>query len=551
MEWARKRGLGGTATAEPDNGLPVHFTKRTMAEWIIDPKSGTAKPSVTRSTAVEIETCGRCHARRSQLSEDHRPGKPLLDTHRVALLEPELYHADGQMQGEVYNYGSFLQSKMYHSGVTCGDCHEPHAAALRHPGNATCLQCHDSKKYDASTHHHHKADSAATKCAGCHMPVRTYMVVDPRHDHSFRIPRPDLTVTLGTPNACNDCHGDKTPAWAAEAVERWFGPQRKGHQRFAGALAKGRTFGDGAEQSLIEIARDADTPGIARATALELLQSYPSAASMAVVRQDLTAPDPLVRLAAVEALQGDAATRWRLGSPLLRDPVRTVRMAAGRTLADALPPESPITDRTALADAVREYVDAQQLNADRPEAHANLGTLFAQVGEAKRAEAEYKAAIKLSPAFIPAYVNLADLYKSLGRDADGEQYLKEALTHDASNAAVHHALGLLKVRQKRLPEALDLLQKAAALAPNQPRYAYVHGVALHSTGKVKEGLAVLEQAHQRFPGEREILTALITMHRDQGNVEQAQLYARKLLAQSPEDPQARALVAEMEKAGKP
>ena len=68
------------------------------------------------------------------------------------------------------------------------------------------------------------------------MPERTYMVVDKRHDHSFRIPRPDLSVTLGTPNACNDCHTDKPADWAAAAIARWHGPDRKGFQTYAAAF---------------------------------------------------------------------------------------------------------------------------------------------------------------------------------------------------------------------------------------------------------------------------------------------------------------------------
>src|SRR6476469_7100700 len=109
------------------------------------------------------------------------------------------------------------------------------------------------------------------------MPSRTYMVVDARHDHSFRIPRPDLSTTLGTPNACSDCHKDKPAAWAAGAIERWHGPVRNGFQTYAPAFHAARTDQPNARPLLLQVVKDSQTPPVARATALTLLQGYPSA----------------------------------------------------------------------------------------------------------------------------------------------------------------------------------------------------------------------------------------------------------------------------------
>jgi hypothetical protein len=154
----------------------------------------------------------------------------------VSPLGRGLYHADGQLLDEVYNYGSFKQSKMFAAGVTCSNCHDPHSAKLRLSGDAACLQCHTPDKYAAVTHHRHEAVNPPVSCASCHMPTKAYMVVDRRHDHSFRIPRPDLSVKLGTPNACNDCHADKPAEWAASTIEGWHGPNRKGFQTYAEAF---------------------------------------------------------------------------------------------------------------------------------------------------------------------------------------------------------------------------------------------------------------------------------------------------------------------------
>ena len=130
------------------------------------------------------------------------------------MFEPGLYHADGQIDGEVFEYGSFIQSRMYHAGVICSDCHEPHSLALREQGNGLCMQCHLPAKFDIAEHSHHQQGSAGAQCVNCHMPSKTYMEVDNRRDHSIRVPRPDLTVSIGTPNACTQCHADQTANWA-------------------------------------------------------------------------------------------------------------------------------------------------------------------------------------------------------------------------------------------------------------------------------------------------------------------------------------------------
>ena len=126
---------------------------------------------------------------------------------------------------------------MYASGVTCSDCHNPHSGKLRAEGNSLCATCHLPSKYDTTAHHHHKPASAGAGCVGCHMPTATYMVVDPRRDHSLRVPRPDLSVKLGTPNACNGCHTNRDAGWAAKQVNQWYGHDPQGYQRFAGAFA--------------------------------------------------------------------------------------------------------------------------------------------------------------------------------------------------------------------------------------------------------------------------------------------------------------------------
>ena len=215
-----------------------------------------------------------CHARRGQFTDEGIHGRPLGDTHQVATLQPGLYFPDGQMHDEVYNHGSFLQSRMNAKGVTCSDCHEPHSQKLVAPGNGVCTQCHLATKYDAERHHHHPIGSRGAECATCHMPVRRYMVIDPRHDHSMRVPRPDRASTMGVPDPCTECHRDRKPAWAAAAIERWAGRKPEGFQRFAEAFHADERRDPGAAAQLRSIAADRTQSAIARASAVERLAGW-------------------------------------------------------------------------------------------------------------------------------------------------------------------------------------------------------------------------------------------------------------------------------------
>ena len=215
--------------AGEDKGLLVRFNERRDVTWPMG-DNGQASRSVPRTKAKEIEICATCHARRQQFSSDATGLRSLLDAFRPSTLERDLYHVDGQQHDEVFTYGSFLQSKMYAAGVTCADCHNPHSGKLLANGNAVCSQCHAPVRFDTTAHHHHAAGSPGSKCASCHMPPTTYMGVDARHDHSMRIPRPDRSILLGTPNACTMCHSDKPAAWARDAIRSWYPSPKPGAQ---------------------------------------------------------------------------------------------------------------------------------------------------------------------------------------------------------------------------------------------------------------------------------------------------------------------------------
>jgi hypothetical protein len=215
VSWAAQSERQG----EPQ--LAVRLNERDGVSWRSDPTTGLPKRSVPLTSSLELDTCARCHSRRGRLLDEYQHGKAVGDYYRVATLDPGLYHPDGQILEEVFVHGSFLQSRMHDAGVTCSDCHEPHSLDLRVQGDGACLGCHSVGGYALPTHHHHKVESDGARCVNCHMPAKTYMVVDPRRDHSFRVPRPDLSESIGVPNACNSCHADETAAWAAAQIDAW------------------------------------------------------------------------------------------------------------------------------------------------------------------------------------------------------------------------------------------------------------------------------------------------------------------------------------------
>jgi predicted CXXCH cytochrome family protein len=532
---------------DPSKGLLVRFDERQDVRWSLDPSTGNSsrsfKPALLRK---EVETCGLCHARGAKLSEDWIPGRPLSDTHLVSLLARGLYQPDGQMLDEVYNYGSFKQSRMFAAGVTCSDCHEPHAAKLRLPGDGVCLQCHSADKYAVVAHHHHEGADPPVGCASCHMPSRTYMVVDRRHDHSLRIPRPDLSETLGTPNACNDCHSEKTPAWAASAIERWHGPSRKGFQNYSEAFHAAWTEQADAAGLLAAVAANSAVPDFARASALAELQPHLDPSTIKLARAGLTDPDPLMRIGALDMLDGVPANQlWPLVAPLLSDSSRGVRIRAAALLAALATSRQPPADRERFEHAAAEFIAAQRLNADRPESRSALGSFYAQRGRAAEAEAEFRAALRLSPQHAPAAINLADLYRQLGRDSEGETVLRTAIAASPRDAGLHYALGLTLTRLKRSSEAIAQLQRATELEPDRARYQYVFAVALHSAGRTAEAVAVLTDALAKHAQDRDILTALATINRDQGNIAAALEFAERLARLAPGDPGPASLVDEL------
>ncbi|HEX5133227.1 MAG TPA: tetratricopeptide repeat protein [Candidatus Krumholzibacteria bacterium] len=546
LEWAKKKQHKHSTREYRAMGLQVRLKDPAGGTWALQPGKPTAVRSAPWHADAQLETCGRCHARRTQIRDEYVHGRPLLDTHLPSLLEAGLYHADGQIRDEVYEYASFRQSRMYHQGVACSDCHDPHTLQLRAERDLVCGQCHTAAAFSTPVHHFHKADGKGASCIGCHMPAHTYMGVDTRYDHSMRVPRPDLSLRIGAPNACTTaCHADRTDQWAADSAAVWW-PTLTTRPQYGDALYAGRVGAPGAREGLLGLSTDAQQPAVVRATAAAMLNRYASPENHDGLIQLAVDADPLVRYAVALAADGLApADRAEILAPLLDDPVRTVRGEAGRALAPLLASLTPGADRDDIQAALRDYAQMQRANSDRAFAHLNLGNLSLTLGDAATAEAEYRKAIDLEPRFLPAYVNLADLFRAQGRDPDGETVLKAALAAYPGAAEIHRALALLYTRERRPREAFAHIERAARLSPDDARVAYVYALALQGAGRETEAVAVLTRALTAAPFDRHILFALAAFHRDAGRMPEALGYARRLADVEPDDPAVRRMVSEL------
>ncbi len=531
-------------------GLPEDYEPRPGEDkLVVDFAAGDSR--------YEVDQCARCHSRRHQTSPNDVHGQAFMDNFQAATLREGLYHPDGQILDEVYVYGSFLQSKMYRRGVRCSDCHNPHSLNRIAAGNALCVECHQTdapsrfptlqkKEYDTPNHHHHQPGSTGAQCAACHMPERTYMVVDPRSDHSFRVPRPDLSVKLGVPNTCNDCHADKSSQWAAEAVVRWYGDDRGGPE-YASALAAGRSADPEAVGDLSSLAMDLTQPDIVRATAGELLQRQGPEATPVIAKlaQD---HDPLVRTTAAGGLDRlPPEDRVPAVAPLLSDPIRAVRMEAARVLASVPVEYFDGEQREAFESAIEEYRETQLANTDTPGAHQNLGIVAASMGEYEQAIESYRSALDIDPGFLPAQLNLATLYNQLGRNTEAEEVLRAAIRQSPDNGELRYSLGLLLAEENRLEDAARSLRQAAELMPSRARVRYNYALALQHLGRRGEAEQELLKAHEAQPNDPAIVNALVIFYVQQRRLDLALKYAWELVRLAPDQPGPRDMVERLER----
>lgn len=503
------------------------------------------------TTEQQSETCGRCHARRAPLGDGFRSHMRLMDDYLPSVLTPLLNEIDGKIKEEVFEYGSFTQSKMFAKGVRCSDCHNPHSLQLRAEGNAVCTQCHNpsgtasrpgidgsglrAKLYDSIEHTGHKPGSPAAQCTSCHMPGKLYMVNDLRHDHSLSLPNPQRAASLGTPDACLNCHQDTAREKLFAQFQQRYPQPADAPPRYDQDLWLVRHGKPGAAEALLRQLRNPEQPAIRRATLLGEVGNYPSRALFEQVNNDLRNPQPLVRAAAIDAFTSMAPARVDALGPLLSDPVLAVRLAAAHALL-GVPEAQQGQYAAAWQQAIGEYQQAQLSLRERAEANLNLAGLYAADGRAGNIEASLREAILRDGDFFPAQVSLAQWLEENFRKDEARQLLREALDAHPDQALLQHAWGLTLIREGNRQAALQALKEAARLEPDNRQYGYVLAIALNDSGQADAARAQLAALLKRQPGNRNVRLALVGYSLQTGNAELAQQLLQELQQMNPDDP---------------
>lgn len=498
--------------------------------------SGTAQKDL-------VDACAPCHSRRTQLTKAYNPHDPYLDHYDPALIAPPLYQADGQIEDEVYVYGSFLQSKMHRWGVKCTDCHDPHKAELKMEGNLLCGSCHDPK-YDGPEHHFHAAGGGGTQCVDCHMPGKFYMVNDFRHDHSLRVPRPDLGVLYGTSDACTDCHTDRSQAWAAEAIEDHFGPKREAHASEV-LLALNNGEPDAAQRAA-EFAKDTATNDILRASIIAGLADVNDPVAFLAVNEALNDPSPLVRIAAINALSFiPQEHRIRNISPHLKDDLRAVRLAAARNLADADPSSIPSQEASALADAKMELRVALDANLDMRDGMFAYGLYLERTQMPEKALEAYTKSVEMDPHFNAARLNASVILNQLGRNQEAKRLLQEFIKTEPESAHGHYTMGLLLAELEDMSGAVRSMRRAVKLDSTVSRYWYNLGLAESHTNDKEAAEHAYLQVLRIDPVHLPAYKALTILYWDLGMHSEALTIAELMVQLAPNDQEVQAMLTQL------
>lgn len=527
-------------------------------EWLKRPTDkashGFSSAAVDNSARREAEVCGRCHSRRAALSDGYQHANRMMDDYLPSILSPVLNEIDGKIKDEVFEYSSFVQSRMYAAGVRCTDCHNPHSAELRTTGNALCTQCHNpsgqairagidssgliSKNYDSPEHHRHRQDTPAAQCISCHMPARHFMVKDLRHDHSFSVPNPAQAMTLGHSDACVSCHQEMSKATLAEQFKRRFDNPSPRDGGYVMALFKARHGHAGAAEALLkQLARpDHDLAAMRRATLLSELPRYPSAQAQQMAAQALEHVDPQVREVTVNSLEtlADDVQKVKWLSPLLRDPVRAVRIAAAWQLAQINP--SLVVGLNDFQRAINEYEQVQLTLLERPEAYLNLAMLYELSERDAQVEPALRMALQRDRQFQPARLLLAQWLELRGEPEAAEKLLTEGTTLDPKAADLYHALAMHLIRRDQRDKARGLLERAYELTRDSGRYAYAYAVGLYEAGRVDEALGALNARLLQDPTDRIARQALLAYAQHSGDRNKIQSLIHDLKSINPGDP---------------
>lgn len=494
-----------------------------------------------------VDLCVRCHTRRGSLS-DFKHSADIYNHAIPNLPNGEEYHIDGQILDEDYVYGSFTQSKMFMQNVQCNDCHNVHSTKLLFDDNRLCTQCHRADDYDTYNHHFHKlkgekgeaviADDGVkfevgegARCINCHMPAQFYMGPDYRNDHSFRVPRPDLTQTLGTPNACNQCHADKSTQWAVDFVNKWHGIGRPA--QYGTSFKEAQTGSQKGFEGLVHIYKDAVYPEIIRATAIHLLGANYQAQSREILYDALNNSNGHIRYNALQNLLIDDEKSLNTVLDLLTDQTKAIRIECVTKLNGIPQEQIPGKYHEKIKLANKEYLEALEYSADFPAGKFNLANFYYNNKQSDQAEKFYKKALEQDKELHPIKINLAILYNNKGEHKKADLLLKNYLKNVPNDGATTFTYALFLSEQKRYDESMKYLLLAAKLSPDNPRIFYNAAMMYDFRNNAKDAAKYLQTAIKISPNDANFYMALLNLHVKYKQDKQAKTVAKQILDKFP------------------
>lgn len=465
----------------------------------------------TGNPMTAINTCGYCHARRSDITGNPFPGAEVMEDYIPELPTTDFFFADGQMNDEDYNYTSFLQSKMFHRGVQCTNCHNPHTNKLKLDGATVCAQCHSQDIYTSEKHTLHKIGTKEVNCITCHMPSKLYMGNDLRHDHSFRIPRPDLTAKYGTPNTCNACHADKSAQWAADAIEKGYG--KKPGYHWSESLVPGSRLDGNSEPHLSKLAADSSVPNIIRAATMRYLGQLNNENAGRTLLKYLSDSSAMVRYTALKGLRNFAPSLWlSAAGPSLSDKVRAVRIAAADLYLDVPQNQFPQEYFQAFTLAKNDLDRFIHYQTDFAQGNLQAGDYFMRINDRPSAEKYYKRALAKDSLLVNARVNLASNLNATGKNTEALEQLKIAARIQPGSDHIFYTLGLLYAEMGDLKNAEAAFRQTITLNPAHIRALYNYGLLLSQNKRNNEAEKLFLQALKTEPSNGDVLYALTILY---------------------------------------
>jgi tetratricopeptide (TPR) repeat protein len=520
------------------------------------------------STEQRNALCAPCHAKMSPVTMNFAPGERYFDHFDLVGYENPDFYPDGRDLGENYTYTQWRVSPCAKSGQL--DCVHCHTSSGRYrfteaaKANDACLPCHEARVKDAPAHTHHEAGTPGNECISCHMPMTEFARMR-RTDHSMRPPTPATTLLYKSPNACNICHTNKDAAWADKLVREW---RQRNYQKpvleRAALIAAARKQDWKKLPDILAYLARPDRDEIQTASLVRLLGECPSEEKWPALRKLMADPSPLVRASVAEALglrldQANLAALLKAAG----DDYRLVRVRAATALAPVPEESLPEDQRGPVRKALAELMASMSSRPDDMAAHYNLGNFHMSRNQMPEAAAEFETASRLQPDALPPHVNVALAYNALGQNDMAEASLRRALSLDPTNAAAHLNLAMLQAEMNKLGEAeqsfraalkadpksaqaaynlgvlvskehpaegISWCQKAAALRPDEPKYAYTVGFFQFQQGKTNEAVQTLEKLIAQAPPHAEAYALLAQIYEEQKKLDAAEAVCRRAAA---------------------